>query len=340
MTSSTYLNAFTRLTQESVALGEMQVANPRHGYPLADASLAQPEIDITVRVGAIGPTASAVFRSPETGYFERDGNYYYRNCNVANATVHPEVFYKGRLPNSFLCVRLSDGDRLTVTIETTRNFVRESRSRFTRIASLDQTVNHILLAASVLRGYMPMHAAAFEAGGQGGRRSVLFMGLPNTGKTNTSVAVSKLLKGDYLAEDICFIRPDTLGVFGGPFTLDETKLQNYDALRARKYVGAPATVIVMLERRPTANDAERIPAGDPRIENFLIEMNRYEFEWNHDLVLRHLMLGGSESGFNIANITRLYFEGLKRVAERLSAIKISGNDPSGWAPLLARALPA
>src|ERR1700733_9853897 len=93
-----------------------------------------------------------------------------------------------------------------------------------------------------------MHAAAIDVATVTGQQSLLFMGLPNTGKTSTSVAVRALLAGNYLSEDICFVRSDTLSVFGGPFTLDETKIQNYKELRATKYVGSALGLVVALRR--------------------------------------------------------------------------------------------
>jgi len=68
------------------------------------------------------------------------------------------------------------------------------------------------------------------------------MGLPNTGKTSTSLAVSRALAGRYLAEDIAFVRLADGAVFGGPFTLDEQKAQNQAELRAAQFVGAPAAI--------------------------------------------------------------------------------------------------
>lgn len=336
--SEIYINAFTRLTMDGVLLGEMQIANPRLTYPLSDLAQARPEIDITVRVVGDQPLAREVFNSPETGYFEKRGSFYYRNCNTANAMTTPDVFYKGRLPNSFLHIHMEVGESIGLLFSTTRNFIREGRSRLTRIASIDQAVNDIALAVSVFRGYLPFHGAAIEAGPPGRRYSLIFMGLPNTGKTSTSVAACKTLKADYLAEDICFVAPDALSVFAGPYTLDETKIQNYDELRGTKYRAAPLAAVVMLERTTDSAAVSTLSPGDPKIRDFILGMNRYEFEWNHNIFVRHLMIGGASVGFSIPDTTRGYFDGLERIADRVPAIRLSGVDPRPWSEMLVAEL--
>jgi hypothetical protein len=333
-----YINAFTRLSMDGVLLGEMQIANPRLTYQLSDADRVRPEIDIVVRVVSDQALVREVFSSPETGYFEKHGRFYYRNCNMANAMSTPDVFYKGRLPNSFLHIHMEVGDSVRIAFSTTRNFVREGRSRLTRIASIDQAVNDVALAVSVFRGYLPFHGAAIEAGPPDRRYSLIFMGLPNTGKTSTSVAAGKALGADYLAEDICFVAPESLSVFSGPYTLDETKMQNYDALRSTKYRAAPLAAIVMLERTAEPETVSVIPAGDPKVRDFILGMNRYEFEWNHDIFVRHLMIGGESAGFSIPKITRGYFAGLERIADRVPAIRLSGQDPLPWSEMLVAQL--
>jgi len=333
-----FVNAFTRLAMDGVLLGEMQVANPRLSYAVDDVADAVPEIDIRVSVTRDQSLAREIFRSPMTGYFEKGGTFYYRNCNIANAVSTPQVFYKGRLPNSFVSMQIESFDPIRIMIRPTRSFIYESRSRLTRISSIDTAVNNILLACSVHRGYLPFHSAAVEVSIKSTRHSLLFMGLPNTGKTSTSVALRKLLGGDYLAEDICFVQPESLAVFGGPFTLDETKIQNYDELRAVKFRGAPLGAIVMLQRTLEPNIANIIAPGDPLVEDFLIDMNRYEFEWNHDSFVRHLMLGGASQGFTIAAITKSYLDGLRQVAQRVPVIRLAGFDPTPWAHMLSKKL--
>ena len=337
--SETYINAFTRLTMDGLLLGEMQVANPRLVYPMSDAAEAHPEIDIRVRVVRDTSFVRTIYDSPETGYFEKGGRFYYRNCNTANAMTSPDVFYKGRLPKSYLHIHMDIADdSIQIDFMATRNFIREGRSRLTRISSIEQAVNNIALACSVYRGYLPFHGAAIEAGPAGGRYSLVFMGFPNTGKTSTSVAARKALGGDFLAEDICFVRPDSLALFSGPYTLDETKIQNYDDLRGSKFKGALLRAVVMLERTEESEVATIVPAGSDRLRDFLVEMNRYEFEWNHDMFVRHLMIGGASRGFSIARITKLYLEGLKEVADRVPAIRLSGLDPRKWCGLLVNKL--
>jgi hypothetical protein len=333
-------NGFTRVTLDGVALGEMQIGNPRGVYPIADAQLMQPEIELAVRGLKDGALLDEIYDSPETGYFERRGRFYYRNCNVANDMDWPDVFYRGRLPNARLRIRVEALEPLRIAVEVTPNYVRESRSRLTRIAPIDETVSNLALIAAVVRGYVPMHAAAIELGDGPGRRSVLFMGLPNTGKTSTSLAVSRGLAGRYLAEDISFVRPDGLAVYGGPYTLDEQKLQDQAALRAAQFTGAALATLVILHRRPGPAHATRLAAGDPAIGSFIVAMNRYEFEWNHDLILRHLLIGGEGNGLSSVDVQRRYLDGMHRIGLSIDAIELSGVDPRDWPRLAIECLAA
>lgn len=333
-----YFNAFTRLTLDGVSLGEMQIGNPRQSYDLADAGEARPEIDITLRGLADRALHDAIYAAPLTGYFETGGGFYYRNCNVANDMDWPDVFYRGRLPHSRLRIRIDSFEPLRIDVQASPTYLRESRSRLTRIPPLDATVSNLALMAAVFRGFVPMHAAAIEGGAPGARWSLLFMGLPNTGKTSTSLALCRALGGDYLAEDICFVDPATLAVFGGPFTLDETKLQNYAELRAVKYRGARLRAVVLLRRSAAPPAARLLPRGDDAIGEFMLEMNRYEFEWNHDPILRHLLIGGAAHGLSSSLLLRRYLEGMRRIAAQVEGIELTGRDPAPWPRLLAEAL--
>ena len=327
-----FLNAFTRLTLDGIVLGEMQIANPRFVYALPDADESRARIECRVRLMSeeTSTLAKWLFQSDVTGYFLRDQGYYYRNCNIVNDMRRPDIFYKGWLPNSMMRVRLSGRDPVVIDVEATKAHVWESRSRLTRISSIDQAVNNILLAVSVLCGHLPMHAAAIDIPRETGRSSILFMGLPNTGKTTTSVALRKALQGEYLSEDICFVDPETMKVFGGPFTFDETKIQDYDNLKATRFTGAPLRELVILQRTPDLERQEAIAPGSVEVAAFLIDMNRYEFEWNHDLFVRHLMIGGADMGFTSSRIAELYLGGLHRIAGQINAIRLSGTNPERW----------
>lgn len=335
MTNAILFNGFTRVVLDGVALGEMQIGNPRGVYPIADEEAIHPEIEIAIGRLVNDAAIDAIFDGPETGYLARRGRFFYRNCNVANAMDWPEVSYRGRLPNARLRISLQTLDPLRIAVEVTPNFVRESRSRLSRIAPLDATISNLVLIAAILRGYMPMHAAAVELGSGAAQRSVLFMGLPNTGKTSTSLAIAQSLDGRYLAEDISFVRVDSGAVFGGPYTLDEQKLQDHSAPRAAQFTGAPAATLVMLQRSPGRPAARRLGRGDPAIADFIIEMNRYEFEWNHDLVLRHFMVGGARAGLNSGMLLQCWLDGMRRIAAGIDAVVLEGEDPGAW-PALAR----
>lgn len=340
MKNEFFLNAFTRVTLEGIRLGEMQVANPRFSYSLVDADKARAEIDMHVRPMREFDMIRSLYHSPATGYLERDDGLYYRNCHIINDMDWPEVFYRGRLPGSYLRIRFESFDPFRVDVQFTQSYLRQSRSRLMRIGSLDETINHLLLVLSIFRGYMPMHAAAIEVGRPEDRFSVLFMGFPNTGKTNASVAARKALSGEYLAEDICFVRPDTLAVLGGPFTLDETKIQNYAELRADKFIGAPLKQLVFLQRKREPEALRSLPPGDHTVADFMLGMNRYEFEWNHDVLVCHLLIGGASHGISNTAALRLYMEGLQTIGKKTEAIELTGMNPARWTELLVNHLGA
>jgi len=333
-------NGFTRITLDGVSLGEMQIGNPDGVYPIDGAEWIKPEIEIAVRGLSDGTPFDEIYDSPETGYLTRRGRFYYRNCNVANDMDRPDVFYRGGLPNARLRIRLETVEPLRFTVETTPNFVRESRSRLSRIARIDDLISNLALIAAIHRGYVPMHAAAIELGEDPCRRSVLFMGLPNTGKTSTSLAVSRGLAGRYLAEDIAFVRPDGLAVFGAPYTLDEQKLQDQAALRAAQFSGGALASLVMLHRKPGPARIERLPRGSAAIGAFILAMNRHEFEWNHDLILRHLLVGGANNGLTSDTVLERYLDGMRRIAAAIDAIVLSGEDPGQWPHLAVDAFAA
>jgi hypothetical protein len=333
-----FVNAFTRLRLDGIFLGEMQIANPRFTYPLGDAADVRAAVDMHVGImqGDTLALAKRLFHGPETGYFLLGDRFYYRNCNICTDMGRSDAFYKGRFPHSFLRAQILNLTPFVVHVEATPMFVRESRSRFTRISSIDEMVNNIILTGSVYHGYLPMHAAAIDVRHGSSYFSLAFMGLPNTGKTSTSVAVRQALGGIYLAEDICFVRPDTLRLYGGPFTLDERKIQNYESLRATRYCGGELGCIVMVNRTPSEPGMEDIAPGAPLLCEFVVSMNRYEFEWNHDIFVRHLMLGGVQNGYSNSAVTNCYLKGLLEIAYRVPAVRLFGADPSQWGPLLTR----
>ena len=54
-------------------------------------------------------------------YFEKHGAFYYRNCNIANAVSRPEVFYKGRLPRSYLHAKMTGGEIIVRSLNRVRD---------------------------------------------------------------------------------------------------------------------------------------------------------------------------------------------------------------------------
>jgi hypothetical protein len=340
MAQAILFNGFTRVTLDGIALGEMQIGNPSGVYPISDEGSMRPEIELRVeRLQGEAPI-EAIYAAPETGYVEAGGRFFYRNCNVGNDLGWPEVCYRGTLPNARLRIRLETLEPLRIVAQVTPNYVRESRSRLSRIASIDETLSNLLLIAAIARGYIPLHAAAVELGTAGARRSVLFMGLPNTGKTSTSLAVSRAFAGRYLAEDIAFVRLADGAVFGGPFTLDEQKAQNQAELRAAQFVGAAAATLVMLRRCPGPAQARPVATGAAEIADFILAMNRYEFEWNHDLVLRHLLLGGAGMGLASGDLLQRYLDGMRRIAAGIDGVELTGEDPRDWPGLAVARLAA
>lgn len=332
-----FTNGFTQFIVDGVDLHGMQIANPKLLYDIADASSVVPRLTFDIRRIASGGSWKKYFDSPEVGYFERDGKSLYRNCNIICNLRSPEIFYRGRvLPNSYMRIAVNFADdKMRVDVEVTANYLRESRSRFTRNLPFDETINNVALVASIRLGYLPLHAAAINIPRPGGLESVAFMGYPNTGKTTTSVGSRKLLRGEYLAEDICFYSPNDRVLLSGPFTLDEIKIQDYSVLRSERFFGGRLSTIVMLSRADAGQENSLRRVTPEELERFVVEMNRYEFEWNHDSLIRGLFIGGQEIDFDNCSISRAYAGMMHQLSQRAEGVELRGCRPEGWADELA-----
>lgn len=331
-----FTNGFTQFFVDGVDLRGMQIANPKLLYDIADASLVDPKLVFNVRrLGAEGDWKK-YFDSPEVGYFERDGKSLYRNCNIICNLHSPEIFYRARaLPNSYLRIAVHVANGIRVDVDVTANYLRESRSRLTRNLPFDETINNVALVASIRLGYLPLHAAAINVPRGEGLESVAFMGYPNTGKTTTSVGTRKIVQGEYLAEDICFYDPKDRVLLSGPFTLDEIKIQDYSVLRAERFFGGRLSTIVMLNRADagTKNSIRRV--SQVELERFVVEMNRYEFEWNHDSLIRGLFIGGKSIDFDNWAVSHTYAGLMHQLSLQADGVELCGGRPETWADELA-----
>lgn len=328
-----YTNGFTKFSVDGLELRGMQIANPKLLYDIPDETMISPSLVFNIRRIQKPSEWQGFFDSPEVGYFERGGRSLYRNCNIICNLKTPEIFYKGRLlPNSYLRITVDVSDKLQVDVEVTANYLRESRSRFTRNLPFDETINNLALVAAIRLGYLPLHTAAILATCSGKvSETVAFMGYPNTGKTTTSVGTRKEMDGEYLAEDIGFYNSKTNLFLSAPFTLDEIKIQDYSVLRSERYFGGPLSTIVMLRRSEEGTSNSLRDLAPKELERFIVEMNRYEFEWSHDSLIRGLFIGGEQVNFDNASISQSYAEMMLHLSQCAQGIELRGGRPQLWA---------
>lgn len=338
--SNFYTNGFTQFFVDGVKLRGMQIANPKLLYQIDDVDCIEPKLIFNIKRMASKPDWNEYYKTPQVGYFERDGKSLYRDVNIISNTNNPEVFYKGRIfPNAFLHVAVSVGEVITVNIEVSDNYLRESRSRISRRLTFDESINNIALACSIRLGILPLHAAAIGISSDDGvKKSAIFMGYPNTGKTTTSVGTRKAVNGKYLSEDICFYRVADKNLLSGPFTLDEVKIQDYTELKSEGFFGGELASIIMLKRNLHAKENRIREMLAEELEYCLVQMNHYEFEWNHDLIVRGLFVGGKDHSFDFWSTSRAYAGMMHQLSQDVKGLELEGGQPEGWAEILARNL--
>lgn len=266
---------------------------------------------------------SPLFNNPKTGYFFHNKKLYYRNCNLASDVNGGEVYYKGKIPNSYLCLKINKKkSSIIATLEITKTYAWESNSRFTENQSLEKLISNLFIVLSILRDKIPMHSAAIRFNDQG----FLFMGYPNTGKTTTSFSLYNNINrdSDYICEDICFIDFNDLTIFSCPYTSGKHK----STLSLFK----PLTYIIGLTKKNKNNEINKKDTKD--CFRFIHKMNLYEFNWDQNIIIKHLLMG--DSFYNQSSVMNRYMHGLKKISEKTNFYLLSGNNAKEWTSVIQK----
>ena len=319
-----YPTSFCKLIINDLKIQHLQVGNIGYQYELnnlnkEDISLIL-EIDSVVDIKKI----KNLYEGSETEYLRYDDKVYYRNCNTVAAIEGHELYYRGKLFNSYLIVKWYEkGGKIKVNIHATKQYLIESRSRLTRSSSFDTLINNLIMHFATHLGYIAFHAAAVNYKHD---RSIVFMGLPNTGKTTTSVSLAKKHNSELIAEDIIFINKKTFKVYSCPFTLNPKSPKRF---KSDAYVGDKVGTIIILNRSDKDSFLKTLK-NDELFENIL-NMNYFEFSWLHDSIIRHIFFQGEA---NLKSIFEKYYFGQKEICKNTKGILLGGRDPVLWVELI------
>jgi len=316
--------SFSKLIINDHKIRHLQVGNIGYKYKLNDLKKKNIslilEIDSNVDIKKI----NNLFKGSETEYLKNDNKVYYRNCNTVAATKGKEIYYKGKLFNSYLAITWYEKKgKIKVNVHATKQYLIESRSRLTRSSTFDTLLNYLIMHFATYLGYIAFHASAINVKYD---KSIVFMGLPNTGKTTTSVSLAKRLSSQLIAEDIVFINKETLRVYSCPFTLNPKSTERF---RSDTYIGNKVGALIILNRSEK-NSYLSILNNDELFEN-VSNMNYFEFSWLHDSLIRHMFFQGEA---NLKLISEKYYIGQKEICDNVNGIELGGKNPALWAELI------
>jgi hypothetical protein len=327
-----YINGFTRIKLENINLKRMQIGEVQYYDPSDFKEGSNPIIDVEIKDLSTEPDISTLFiymfSHDKQGYFSKEEHIYYRDCNLVANTCLNEIFYKGKIPNSKLYIKISETkeDKINMEILATSSFIMESRSRFTKLGSIEDIINDILLFLSVYKGKIPMHCSAVQLNSEDKLINCLLMGLPNTGKTTSATRIASQNKNKLIAEDIAFIDIDNMSIYSAPYT---SKTNKSDMVMA----GA-IDRIILLTYKNVENKME-VLEKDTAVK-MIGNMNLYEFNWDKNLILKGLMISGymNNSKLNQFEIDKIYNESYKKLISSTNCYQISGNSREGWAEMI------
>lgn len=323
-----YPTAFCKINYSDVNLGHLQIGNPSFHYSLTRSKMIEsPSIEINVNTDIDRKKIAAIFSGHETGYIDYVGDSYYRNCNVVSNFEKRSVLYNGKLPNSVLDISWEmKNQRILVNISVTKNYLFESRSRLTSNPPFESLLSGLIYQFAVYLGFVPFHAAAVYD--EIKASSILFMGLPNTGKTTTATHFTNLNNLLMISEDIVFVDVKTMEVISAPFTFNP---KNSDRFHAKQDFGYNLDTIIMLSSAKSPSSCNAL--SHEKLKEKIFDMNFYEFFWLDNLILRHLFCLDEE--VSLGNISNLYIRHMEKIASKVKGLSLRGNDKENWAALLS-----
>jgi hypothetical protein len=317
--------SFCRITLNDINIKHLQVGNIGYQYevfnkPVTDGISLFLEVDRVIDIKRI----RTLYQGSETEYLTNNQKVYYRNCNVIVSTQGKELFYKGKLWNSYLHITWEEQQgKIKVNVHATKQYLSESRVRLTSNSSFDTLLNYLIMHFSTELGYIAFHAAAIN---YNSHDSIVFMGLPNTGKTTTSVSLATKNKSELIAEDIIFINKDTMKVYSCPFTMNPKTTERF---KADTYKGNKVGSIVILSR--SDEDSYIRNLSKEELTRNVINMNYFEFSWLHDNLIRHMFFTGKAS---LKSVSEKYNMGQSLICSTVKGLQLGGKTPELWIDLL------
>jgi len=313
-----YLNTFTKITTNKPFLKRMQVWDVNHFNKLKQysPSLYQQflgdiqkewiKIDINIILEQFDLKDLYENKTQETGYFNINWEIFYRNCfSIANIKWG-EIYYSGFFPlpkfhksNMYCKLDFSNPNTTKVEIKVTPWYLFESRWRLARNQSFEGFLNDLILDLAIYHWKIPMHSAAIEVK----NKWLLFMWLPNTGKTTTSNWIKEKLKWDYISEDITFVDINTLRIYSSPFTTT-------DIIPTKFVSDSKLANIITLYRDNYKRD----------YYTFVESNNLYEFTFLKDLNIKALFLYGSKDIPALSELEWKYLNWVRKIVTNTTEI--------------------
>lgn len=320
-----YPTSFCMLILNDISIKHLQVGNIGYQYDIFNKP-CEDDISLILKVDSNVDTKriSSLYQGSETEYLNNNNKVYYRNCNTIVSTQGKELFYKGKLFKSYLHITWKEQQgKITVKVHATKQYLYESRSRLTKNSAFDTLLNYLIMHFATELGYIAFHAAAVNNKSDD---SIVFMGLPNTGKTTTSVSLATRNESQLIAEDIIFINKNTMKVYSCPFTLNPKSTERF---KADTYIGNKVGSIVILTRSDVESYVRNISAEE--LTRNVVNMNYFEFSWLHDSLIRHMFFSGKAS---LLTVSKKYYMGQSLICSSVNGIELGGKDPELWVSLL------
>jgi len=317
--------SFCMITLNDIKIKHLQVGNIDYQYDVFNKPVKEDislflEVDRVIDIKRI----RTLYQGSETEYLTNNQKVYYRNCNTIVSTQGKELFYKGTLRNSYLHIIWEEQQgKIMVNVHATKQYLFESRSRLTRNSKFDTLLNYLIMHFSTELGYIAFHAAAVNYKND---ESIVFMGLPNTGKTTTSVSLATKNKNELIAEDIIFINKDTMKVYSCPFTMNPKSTERF---KADTYKGNKVGSIVVLSRSDEDSYIRNLSTEE--LTRNVINMNYFEFSWLHDILIRHMFFTGNA---NLKIVSEKYNMGQNLICSSAKGLELGGKTPELWTNLL------
>ena len=308
------LNTFTEININKPILNRMQLwdVNIIDTTKKINDTEFSSEIEINIDVAQFSLKREFT-ASWDAEYFNLDWKTFYRNCYSVGDIKWWEIFYSWfySLPWQYLSnlhCKVVVWDIIKVDIKVSPLYLFESRWRLAKNPSFEEFLSDLICSLAILKWKIPMHSAALDTSKWG----VLFMWLPNTWKTTTSMLLENELWWNLISEDITFIDIKTMKILSSPYTSSVNFPKEFISKEKLKY-------IITLYRDNEKRD----------YYNFVEWNNLYEFTFLKNLNIKTLFLYWSKKIPWLSEVEKQYLDWIKKIIEstkEISTVGISMND--------------